>query len=42
MNEKDKKNVQLVDYKMISNSYVIEPKVLGSGNFGKVFLAHNC
>ena len=26
---------------MISNTYVIQPKILGSGNFGKVFLANN-
>lgn len=34
-------NVRSVDYKLIQNMYSISPKILGIGNFGKVFLAHS-
>jgi hypothetical protein len=30
-----------VDYRLISSIYTITPKILGAGNFGKVFLAYN-
>ena len=30
-----------LDYRLISNSYTISPRVLGAGNFGKVFLAYH-
>lgn len=37
----DDKIVRTGTFKQISQKYTINPEVLGTGQFGKVFLAHN-
>jgi serine/threonine protein kinase len=35
----DPKSFKFLDYRVLTTAYTITPKVLGAGNFGKVFLA---
>jgi serine/threonine protein kinase len=39
--EFDEKLFRTVDYRLITSTYTVSPQILGSGNFGKVFLAHH-
>lgn len=39
--EFDEKLFRTVDYRLITSTYTVSPQVLGSGNFGKVFLAYH-
>ena len=37
----NEKLFRTVDYRLLTSTYTITPTILGSGNFGKVFLAHH-